>query len=204
MTVRAVGGHLWLAAVKLRDGPRAAAQLVARARNGDPSAFDEIVRCHQKQVYNLAWRMLRNREDAEDVTQEAFLKAFESLPRLRDNVAMAAWICRITANLCLSRLRSQQHQMETPTDPCSVALTPTGGVADDVQTAQVVYQGLAQLPPEYRLAVVACYLEGRSYEEAAGLAGVGVRTFKTRLYRARRRLRDLLAPALLGGEDQVP
>lgn len=204
MTDYAVGRGLWLMAARSREEPRAIVQLIARARNGDPSAFDEIVRGHQKQVYNLAWRMLRSREEAEDVTQEAFLKAFESLPKLRADAAVEAWICRITANLCLSRLRSQRYQMEAPADPGFVFSTPMGSVAADVQTAQLVHQALAQLPQEYRLAVVACYLEGRSYEEAARLSGVGVRTLKTRLYRARRRLRDLLAPALPAREDQIP
>ena len=174
----------------------AAGALVARARRGDPSAFEEIVRRHQQRVYNHAYRMLRRHEDAEDVTQEAFLKAFESLPRLRDDAALGAWICRIAANLCLSWLRGQARVAEISRDPAALP----SHEPDGSDMGQQVRDAVLRLPAKYRLAVVAFYLEGRSYEEAARTIGVPVRTLKTLLYRARKLLRQSLRP----GEGGAP
>lgn len=185
----------WLLMAAHERSDRRDAALIARARKGDPSALDEIVRRHQTRVYNLAYRMLRQREEAEDVTQEAFLRAFDALPRLRDDASFRSWLCRIAANLCLARLRSTARQAEVATDPSLLAepQAPTPEIIAQVRAA------IARLPPKYRLAVVAFYLEGRSYREAARLAGVPVLTLKTRLYRARRMLRDLL-----GEGDSTP
>jgi RNA polymerase sigma-70 factor (ECF subfamily) len=173
-------------------------RLLALARGGDPSALDELVRRHQRHVYNLAYRMLRQREDAEDVTQEAFLKAFEALPRLKDDAAFRSWLCRIAANLCLMRLRSRPRRTELladtqdwPSDHAPCESQSNSEAAISVRVA------IAQLPPKYRLAVVAFYMEGRSYKEAARLTGVPVLTLKTRLYRARRMLRGMLGPSEL-------
>jgi len=175
---------------------RADASIVEGARRGDPSALDELVRRHQNRIYNLAYRMLRQAEDAEDVTQEAFLKAFAALPRLKNDGAFRSWLCRIAANLCLMRLRSRPRCIElaedaTADDTCSADCS-------DLDAWQV-REAVAKLPPKYRLAVVAFYVEGRSYAEGARLAGVPVLTFKTRLYRARKMLRDLL-----GNREHTP
>jgi len=168
--------------------------IIASARRGDRSALDELVRRHQNRIYNLAYRMLRQREDAEDVTQEAFLKAFEALPRLRHDAAFRSWLSRIAANLCLMRLRSRPEPTAVATD----VETPSGDTGRDErwsgrEIAVSIRDAIALLPPKYRLAVVAFYVEGRSYEEGARLAGVPRLTFKTWLYRARRMLRDALA-----------
>jgi RNA polymerase sigma-70 factor (ECF subfamily) len=170
-----------------RSGDDDDAALVARARRGDPSAYEEIVCRHQTRIYNLVYRMLRSREDAEDVTQEAFLRAFESLPRLRDRAAVGAWISRIAANLCVDWLRSPAR-LEIPVDPAHFhdAILP-GGAFDAPAHAR---QAVRELPPRYRLAVVAFYLEGRSYADAARTLGISVRALKTQLYRARSMLRD--------------
>jgi RNA polymerase sigma-70 factor (ECF subfamily) len=178
------------------------ANILALARRGDPSALDELVRRYQSRIYNLAYRMLRQREDAEDVTQEAFLKAFEALPRLKDDAAFRAWLSRIAANLCLMRLRSRSHA-EAPWD----AVAQADQASQHDATPEIIERlrtAMAELPPKHRLAVVAFYIEGRSYNEAARLAGVPVLTFKTRLYRARRMLRDMLSDALAAEKESMP
>jgi len=183
---------VWLFAGPAASEDRAEADLVARARRGDPSAFEEIVRRHQARVYNLAYRMLRQREEAEDIAQEAFLKALAALPSLREPGALGAWLARITASLCLSRLRSPSRRREVAVEH-PVAEGPDAEAREFVSSVRAA---VARLPHHYRLAIVCFYLEGRSYEEAARIAGVGVRTLKTRLYRARVLLRGLLADAL--------
>jgi RNA polymerase sigma-70 factor (ECF subfamily) len=167
--------------------------LVARAREGDPSGFDEIVRRHHKRVYTLAYRMLHHPEEAEDVTQEAFLNAYQRLSQLREAESVGAWVCRIASNLCLDRLRSPRRDTEVPMP--SPDLAPADPADDDEGTSETVERiraAVAELPPKYRLAVVAYYLRGHTYEEAARLIGVNVRTFKTHLYRARQRLIAML------------
>jgi len=173
-------------------GEETDATLAARARRGDPSAFEEIVRRHQHRVYNLAYRMLRSRDDAEDVTQEAFLRVLERLPNVRDDRALAAYITRVAANLCVTWLRTKQHRREHSADPADLATIPDHGRAAS-ELHERLRQAVADLPPKYRLAVTAFYLEGRSYQEAARALGLTVRALKTRLYRARNLLRQALA-----------
>lgn len=184
--IRTLGNSFSLAFARFGNDDDAV--LVLRARRGDPSAFDEIVRRHQTRIYNLAYRMLRSREDAEDVTQEAFLRAFDSLPRLRDRAAVGAWIARIAANLCVSWLRSRPR-LEVPTDPADLGSEMPGARSDP---AVQVREAVDRLPAKYRLAIVAFYLEDKSYEDAARALGVTVRALKTRLYRARNMLRESL------------
>jgi RNA polymerase sigma-70 factor (ECF subfamily) len=193
--MRAEGGclELWLLWARVEWGEEQGAELVARARRGDPSAFEEIVRQHQRRVYNLAYRMLRRHEDAEDVTQEAFLRAFEAMPRFRGEAALGTWICRIAVNLCLSWLRSKTRRAEVSADEMVVADEQIEAVdAGRTELVRATRGAIARLAPKYRVAVVAHYLEGRSYEDAARVVGVPVKTFKTRLYRARKMLRRML------------
>jgi len=173
---------------------------LARARQGESAAFEEIVRQHQPRLYRLAYRMLRHREEAEDVAQEALLKAFESLPSLRHSGALRAWLDRITVTLCLSRLRSASHRREFASE-CLLFRPAEGPAQDDVEFSRLVREVVSQLPPRYRSLIQACYLEGRSYHEVAGLAGIELSAVKTRLFRARRCLRARLAEAL---GDAVP
>lgn len=176
--------------------------LVARALHGDPTAFDELVRRHQKRIYNLSYRMLRRHDDAEDVTQEAFLKAFQTLNRLRDKAAFGSYVGRITANLCVAWVRRKQRDPATSVPGESLADTladPNDGEVSEI--GRRIHEAITRLPPTERLAIVAYYLGDRSYEEAAQLLGIGLRAFKTRLYRARKRLREMLCDNI-ATEDQ--
>ncbi len=173
------------------------APLVPPRPSGEGAAFEEIVRQQRARVYKLAYRMLRAREEAEDVTQETFVKAFEALPTLREPAALQTWLCRIAASLCLSRLRAPRYRRELPTE--TLAWQGGGDPArEEAEFARLVRETMAQLPPHYRLLIEACYVEGRSYKETARLTGVGVETLKTRLFRARRLLRGRLREALGG------
>ena len=175
------------------------ADVVHRARRGDPSAFEEIVRRHQYRVYNLAYRMLRDHDDAEDLTQEAFIRVLESLPRVRDDRALGAYITRVAANLCLTWLRARTRRPEQTTDPIDLASVPAPGGSELHEHLRAAVSDLA---PKYRLAVTAFYLEGRSYAEAARALGISARALKTRLYRARTMLRQAVAiPDTGAGEE---
>ncbi len=172
--------------------------LLSAARQGDPSAFEEIVRRHQGRVYNLAYRMLRDHDDAEDLTQEAFLRVFQSLPRVRDDRALGAYVTRVAANLCITWLRARSRRPEQSADPADLASVPApaGSELDEHLRA-----ALSTLPPKYRLAIAAFYLEGRSYQEAASDLGISIRALKTRLHRARTMLRQAVAADTGAGQE---
>src|SRR5574340_616079 len=134
----------WLLYAGKEGAEGEAASLLARERQGDPSAFDEIVRRYQTRVYNLAYRMLRTREEAEDVTQEAFLKAFQSLATLRAPEALGAWIGRIASTLCLARLRSPRYRRERAAEGLAQQAEEAAKPEDDL--ARAVQEAVAQLP----------------------------------------------------------
>lgn len=164
-------------------------------RRRDPQTLEELVRRHQGKVYTLAYRMLRDPEDAEDLTQEALLRALAALPRLRDEQAFAPWLMRIAANLCIARLRQRaRHPQETLMEEVAGPLTE-----EETLAHLQLEKAIAGLPARYRLALTAFYLEGRSYREAAALVGVPVGTFRTHLYRAREMLRRAL-----GRKEELP
>lgn len=183
----------WALLAGATDSDRQYQNLVARAREGDPSAFDEIVRRHYRRVFKLAYRVLRRREEAEDVTQEAFVRAFSRLRQLSHEAAVGQWLGRIAVNLCLTRLKSKAENVELAADPASLA-REDGSAEEPGRSERIarIREMIGRLPPKYRVAVVAYHMEGRSYSEAARLLGVPVLTFRTRLYRGRKMLRDLL------------
>jgi RNA polymerase sigma factor (sigma-70 family) len=173
------------------------ADIVSRARRGDPSAFEEIVRRHQHRVYNLAYRMLRDHDDAEDLTQEAFLRVFQSLPRLRDDRALGAYITRVAANLCLTWLRARRRRPEQTTNPTDLASVPAPA---GPECHERLHAAVSDLAPKYRLAITVFYLEGCSHKEAAHILGITPRALKTRLYRARAMLKKVLSHTAAGEE----
>jgi RNA polymerase sigma-70 factor (ECF subfamily) len=185
--------HPWVLLAGAADRGREERSLVARAREGDPSAFDEIVRRHYRRVFKLAYRVLRRREEAEDVTQEAFLRAFSRLRQLSHEGAVGQWLGRIAVNLCLTRLKSRSEEAELAADPAAVA-RGENSAEDPGRNERIarIREMIGRLPPKYRVAVIAYHMEGRSYREAARLLGIPVLTFRTRLYRGRKMLRDLL------------
>ncbi len=186
------------------------AALIARCQQGDARAFDTLVNLHAPRVFNLAYRILGSRTDAEDAAQEAFLRAFSALGRFRQGAAFSTWLHRITLNICLDELKRRRARPQPITslpppgaddDPNLEELASVGSAQEDPQeilqrrAAQAeVEQALASLPPDQKALVVMCDVEGFSYEEAAAALNTGLGTVKSRLHRARRRLRQLLAP----------
>jgi RNA polymerase sigma-70 factor (ECF subfamily) len=184
--------------------------LVEAFRRGSPGAFDEIVRAHQDRVYSFCVRMLQDREDALDAAQEVFLSAYRNLETFRGEAALSTWLLRIAANRCLNRIRQRKSLAgrETPwpepdADGEGSAFQPEGGeddrpdrVAENRELGAILSEALARLDPDSRSVVLLSDVEGFSYEEIAGLAGVPVGTVKSRLHRARMALRQMLSPAV--------
>ena len=173
--------------------------VIRRVQRGDANAFEYLVAAYEKNVYNLALRMTGNPEDAEDMAQEAFLKAYSSLDSFRGDSKFSVWLYRIATNVCLDFLRSRSRK---PT--VSLSVEDDDGeetqmdIADESQspeqllerglTRDAVRRGLKSLSPEYRQILLLREIQGLSYEEIAEALVLEVGTVKSRIFRARKRL----------------
>ena len=185
--------------------------LLAKARGGNLFAFEEIVNRYQRRVYGVALRIVRRHHVADDVAQEAFIRAYQALHRFDPARPFGPWICRIAANLAVNHVRSPEARetalpeghAETP----SAAADPLGSVLEG-ETRAVVSAALDALPAEQRAVLVLRAVEGFSYREIAESLGISPGTVMSRLFRARRILREELssfareAGLLRGGSEE--
>lgn len=175
------------------------AAIVRKVLGGDANAFETLVLEYEKNVYNIALRMTGNSEDAADMTQEAFIKAYNSLQSFRGDSKFSVWLYRIVSNVCLDFLRSKNRR---PT--VSLSVEDNDGedaqldVADESQSPELlldrkltrdsVRRGLDSLPPDYRQILLLREIQGLSYDEIAQALSLEVGTVKSRIFRARKRL----------------
>ena len=175
------------------------AAIVRKVLGGDANAFETLVLEYEKNVYNIALRMTGNSEDAADMTQEAFIKAYNSLQSFRGDSKFSVWLYRIVSNVCLDFLRSKNRR---PT--VSLSVEDDDGedaqldVADESQSPELlldrkltrdsVRRGLDSLPPDYRQILLLREIQGLSYDEIAQALSLEVGTVKSRIFRARKRL----------------
>ena len=174
-------------------------RIVQKVLKGDVNAFEKLVLAYEKNVYNIALRMTGNSEDASDMTQEAFIKAYNSLQSFRGDSKFSVWLYRIATNVCLDFLRSRSRK---PTVSLSVEDNDGDNVelevADESQspellldrqmTRESVRRGLETLTPEYRQILLLREIQGLSYDEISQALGLEVGTVKSRIFRARKKL----------------
>jgi RNA polymerase sigma-70 factor (ECF subfamily) len=180
-------------------------KLIQLAKNGSVAAFEQLVEAYDQKLYNMAYRMMGNREDARDMTQEAFLRAYRSLDGFREESSFSTWIFRIAKNACLDRIRKRsqvqavsidepiqteegQVQRELPSE-----LGDPEEYAEQQELSAVVHSALQELTDEYRTAVVLRDLQGFSYNEIAEVMEVSLGTVKSRIYRGRQALKEVLS-----------
>ena len=182
-------------------------ELVRRARDGDREAFRELVERYQRKIGSLALGMLRDREDALDVVQEAFTKAYQSLDRFKGDAGFYTWVYRIAMNLCIDH---QRRGAKAP-QPLSEHRTVDGDREDrlgtvpdvsehgdpyrrarDAEIAQGVSRAIGELTPEHRAVIVLREVEGLSYEEISQVLDCPKGTVMSRLHYARRQLQERL------------
>jgi RNA polymerase sigma-70 factor (ECF subfamily) len=174
-------------------------RLIAESRNGDTAAFGALVRRYQDRLYNTAYRLVGNAEDAQDVVQEAFLSAYQSLGSFKGDSLFFTWLYRIAVNTAISLKRKQRAVLRLggpgaePLDPSD--LSRPGHALEQAELGQRVQQALARLSPEHRAVLVLKEMEGQKYEEIAEVLGVPIGTVRSRLHRARLELRELLEKA---------
>ncbi|WP_428993803.1 RNA polymerase sigma factor SigE [Actinomadura verrucosospora] len=179
-----------------RQGLGSAARENAPEAEWAPPSWDEVVREHSARVYRLAYRLTGNQHDAEDLTQEVFVRVFRSLSNYTPGT-FEGWLHRITTNLFLDMARRRQRiRFEGLADDAAERLQgrePTPAQAfDDTNFDADVQAALDALAPEYRAAVVLCDIEGLSYEEISATLGVKLGTVRSRIHRGRAQLRAAL------------
>ena len=178
------------------------ATLIQEARQGDVQAFNALVLHYQAQVYNLAYRVMGERDSAADATQEAFISAYKNLKRFRGG-SFKAWLMRIVTNACYDELRRRQRRPQTSLEALHVVeedanpslVMPSEGPEAHTQRMELavaIQQCLGALPEDQRTAAVLSDIEGYSYDEMATIMEVSLGTVKSRLSRARAKLRDCL------------
>ncbi len=173
-----------------------------------PPSWDEVVRTHSARVYRLAYRLTGDRHDAEDLTQEVFVRVFRSLSSYTPGT-FEGWLHRITTNLFLDSVRRKSKiRFEGLAEDAADRLagrepTPAQAYFDNHLDSDIE-RALAELAPEFRAAVVLCDIEGLSYEEIAATLGVKLGTVRSRIHRGRSQLRAALAHRAPGGAAQLP
>ena len=179
-------------------------RLVARVRDGDSDAFEKLMVENQTKVYNLALRMVGNEEDAFDMSQETFIKAYNSILCFRGECRFSVWLYRLTTNVCLDFLRSagrrshmslsfedegdEEKELEIPDERFS----PENEV-EKKELREAVNRGLMKLPKDYRAILLLREIDGLSYEEIGQALDLEEGTVKSRIFRARKKLCALLA-----------
>jgi RNA polymerase sigma-70 factor (ECF subfamily) len=178
-------------------------RLVEAGQRGDVEAFNQLVRLYEGRVYNLCYRMLGDSDAAADVAQDTFISAYRNLNKFRGGV-FRSWLLRIATNACYDALRARKRRpsvsldalQESDDDGPLFDLPDPGESPDDLalrrELAAAIKRGIAELPEDQRVVVLLSDVQGLSYEEIAEATNTNLGTVKSRLSRARARLRDIL------------
>jgi RNA polymerase sigma-70 factor (ECF subfamily) len=183
-------------------------EVVVRARDGEEAAYRELVRRYERPVFSLIYRMVRDREIAEDLSQETFIKVLNAIASYRPEFKFSSWVFKIANNTAIDHLRRREldtlslegsPHAATPEAMEATALQLGTGVAsplDDVASRELggeIEAAINRLRPEYRSCILLRHVEGRAYEEIADILGLPLGTVKTYIHRARNELRVMLA-----------
>lgn len=166
--------------------------LAQRVRDGDSDVFEEVFGTHHTRIYNYVYRLVGDADEANDLTQESFLKAYRALLRGEEPLNLSAWLYRIASNTCMDVLRRRRLIQWQPLEGLLSVLQATGNPGPEAavmrkeQQAEIE-QVLAELPPRYRMVLLLREREGLSYDEIADVTGDSLSTVKVTLYRARER-----------------
>jgi RNA polymerase sigma-70 factor (ECF subfamily) len=195
------------------------AEAIAAAQRGDLAAFNRLVTAYQGLAYSVAYRTLQNPDSAADAVQDSFVKAYKAIAAFQGG-SFKSWIIRIVANTCYDLLRTRQHRMtdsleDLPVDEDQAvqledpAESPAA-FAERMELSALIEQSIAALPADLRLVLTLCDVHGYSYEEIAEMTQTPMGTVKSRISRARARIRDLLLrqpellPAAFRPRDGAP
>lgn len=170
-------------------------ELLKMALEGDIGAFEELLGSNQRKIYNLCYRMMRNEQDAEDMSQEAFVKAFRSLRKFSFRSTFSTWLYRIAVNTCLDELRRRKKKtvsIDALDDMgMSIGDDSQADIAGRVALKNDITSALYRLDDKDRMIVILKDVQGNSYEDIAGILGCPIGTVRSRLSRARAKLAQI-------------
>ena len=191
----------------MKASPRVQKEVIESCKAGDEKAFAEIVLHYQKKVFNIAYRMLGNLEEAKDLAQEVFISVFESIKDLKEEIKFDAWLTQITLNHCRNRWKYLKRRQYFNSDSLDDPIETEDGdmpkaIADPSENPEALYEkkmvqqfiqsGLLKLKEDQRELLVLRDLQGFSYEEMGELLGLPEGTIKSKLHRARMDLKEVL------------
>lgn len=183
------------------------ADVAALAQQGREPAFRELVRRYERPVFSLIFRMVRDRETAEDLAQDTFIKVLNHIDRYRPEFKLSSWLFKIANNVAIDHLRKRQlNTLSMDGSPHAATAMEVEATAFDVESrgesaldelesrelGSAIEQAISMLRPEYRSCILLRHVDGRSYEEIAAALDLPLGTVKTYIHRARRELRDAL------------
>jgi RNA polymerase sigma-70 factor (ECF subfamily) len=184
------------------------ADIVALAKQGREAAFRELVRRYERPVFSLIFRMVRDREIAEDLAQDTFIKILNNIDRYRPEFKLSSWLFKIANNVAIDYLRKRQlDTVSMEGSPHAATTTEIEATSFEIASQQEsqleemearelgssIERAIAALRPEYRSCIMLRHVEGRSYEEIAAILDLPLGTVKTYIHRARHELRDALS-----------
>ncbi|MHB2154565.1 sigma-70 family RNA polymerase sigma factor [Calditrichota bacterium GD2] len=179
---------------------RADYELVKKAKAGDGRAYDQLMEMYHDAVFNIILRMVHNRQEAEDLTQETFIKAYNSINSFNEEYAFSTWLFKIATNHCIDFFRKRKlvtYSMDEPIkykdDEIAHEYADSDPTVDkkmvDGEKSNIIKQAIEQLPDKYRMAIILRHHEEKSYEEIAEILNLPLGTVKARIFRAREMLK---------------
>lgn len=182
--------------------------IVEKIREGEEEVFDILVARYKDSLFKFIYYNLPQREEAEDIAQESFVKAFLALPRLRNPRQFKSWLFSIALNLVRDHKREFKRKPSLPLEDLPGNLEPAAldDPSDDVENEDLlkrVREGIERLPSKLREVLVLYDMQGFSYEEIASIVHCPLGTVKSRLFKARQMLREMLSPYIEGDEDEL-
>ena len=176
-----------------KELPNSADDPIARAKSGDAEAFEELYRENVGRIYAVCLRMTRNKTQAEDLTQEAFIRAWQKINSFRGDSAFSTWLHRLAVNVVLTALKTQSRKAEKVFTTDDLVPFERPEVQKKPGTKMDLEAAIAQLPNRAREVFILYEVEGYKHEEIAGMLGIASGTTKAQLHRARNMLREVLA-----------
>ena len=168
---------------------------ILAAQKGDREAFDRLVERHQRDIYRLCYRYVNNHEDASDLAQDSFLKAYRAIGRFRGDSAFATWLYRIAVNTCLNFRSAKRMAQEELSESLADPAAPVVQTMEEREQAWRIREAVTRLPDRQRATLILKIYHELTHEEVAGILGSSVGTVKANLFHALGNLRKMLGPA---------
>jgi len=179
--------------------------LVQKCKQGDVEAFEVILKIYEKKIYNFAYRMLGDKEDAMDTTQEVFIKVYKSINTFKGNSSFSTWLFKIAKNVCIDYLRkngkaricSLDKTIKIDGEEIKKETPDTSNLPEEIikrkELQRVVHKAIARLPEKYKAAIILRDLQNFSYKEIAEILNCSIGTVKSRIGRGRKELKNILS-----------